>query len=543
MVLLVCSGGKRQPQRTMGLAAHVEVTRMIKKSLNINQLLAESARLPTMPAVVAQVLAIPEWDNVDLRAVGEIISKDVSLASKVLRVVNSPFYGLPREISSISQALAMLGIRATRSLCLSFSILNISPRSKTSRFDYSGFWMRSLNTASAARELALAAKLPTEEESFLAGLLQNIGAMVLAQCVPRLYVRSLNKAQDKLSPKLEIEREELGTDHVEVAKLLFENWNLPPSLRVPVLYHHEPEKAGNVDEHTLLAIQVQHLAGLIGECLYAVENGSGTLRDLSETAAHYFDISPGEFAALLRRVDSKVEETAGVFEMTASRPDSYASLLQKANEALGNIATEQERLVWELQASKAEAEKLSQQLQAANNKLLEEARKDPLTDLANRRMFQMLLTQELHRSQRYHHAIALLFIDIDDFKLLNDQYGHLEGDRALKHLAEILEGQVRAADVVARYGGEEFIIALVETSESDARIVAERVRAAIAAAPLVLADQHTQVQITASIGIAAWEPPNEPTTVEALVEQADSAMYQSKKAGKNRVSVWEPGSK
>jgi len=514
----------------------------MRKAVDVNQLLAKSDRLPTMPTVVCQLLAIPEWDDVDLRAVGEIISKDVSLVSKVLRVVNSPFYGLPREISSISQALAMLGVRATRSLCLSFSILHISPRSKTSRFDYSRFWMRSLNTASAARELALVAGLPTEEESFLAGLLQNIGVMVLAQCVPRLYVRTLNRAEDKLSPKLEIEREELGTDHVEVAKLLFENWNLPPSLRVPVLYHHEPEKAGNVDEHTLLAIQVQHLGGLIGECLYAAENGSGTLRDLSEIAADYFDISPGEFGALLRRVDGKVEETAGVFEMTSARPDSYAGLLQKANEALGDIASEQERLVWELEASKAEAEKLSQQLQAANNKLLDEARKDPLTDLANRRMFEMLLNQELHRSQRYHHPIALLFIDIDNFKLLNDHYGHIEGDAALKHIAQTLRNQMRAADIVARYGGEEFVVALVETCESDAQIVAERVRGAIEAAPLVLADQDTRVQITASIGITAWEPPNEPTTVEALVVKADHAMYQSKKAGKNRVSVWEPES-
>jgi diguanylate cyclase (GGDEF)-like protein len=274
--------------------------------------------------------------------------------------------------------------------------------------------------------------------------------------------------------------------------------------------------------------------------LYSTENGSGTLRDLCETAAQYFEISPGEFGALLRRIDSKVEETAGVFEISAARPDSYASLLQKANEALGDIASEQERLVWELEASKAEAEKLSQQLQAANNKLLEEARKDPLTNVANRRMFEMLMNQELHRSQRYHHPIALLFVDIDDFKLLNDQYGHIEGDSALKHIAQTLRNQTRAADIVARYGGEEFVVALVETGESDAEIVAERIRGAVEASPLVLADEDTRAQLTASIGISAWEPPNEPTTVELLVEQADRAMYESKKAGKNRVSVWAP---
>ena len=531
--------GEHQSLRAAGLAALKEATPMIK-DVDINQLLAESARLPTMPIVASELLAISEWDDVDLRKVGDIISKDVSLASKVLRVVNSPFYGFPREISSVSQALVMLGVRATRSLCLSFSILSVSPREKTSQFDYAGFWTRSLNTATAARELTLVEGLQTGEAAFLAGLLQDIGVMVLAHCVPQSYAVSLSKAKDKLAPSPEIEREDLGMDHVEVAKLLFDKWNLPPSLCIPVLYHHRPDEAKDADDRMLASIRIQYFAGRLGEWLYTAEDSKESLEKLNEIAARYFDLSPEELEAFMYRLDRKVEETSAVFEITVPRPDSYANLLEKANAALGDIASEQERLVRELEVSRAEAQKLSQQLRAANNKLLEDSRKDPLTNLANRRMCRMLLDRELERCTRYEHPVALLFIDVDDFKSLNDRHGHLQGDAALRQIAKILRREVRATDVVARYGGEEFVIALVETRESDAKVIAERIRRAIEETPLMLNDRHTQVRLTASIGVAAWEPTSEPTTSETLVEKADSAMYQSKRAGKNRVVVWEP---
>jgi len=509
------------------------------KDMDVNRILDESTRLPAMPTVVNELLSISEWDDVDFRQVAEIISKDVSLTARVLRVVNSAFYGFPREISTISQALVILGVRATRSLTLSFSILSVSPRKKTSQFDYPAFWMRSLNTATAARELALVAGLHTEEEAFLAGLLQDIGVMVLAHGVPRLYARALGKARDKLAPPLEVEREHLGTDHVEVARLLFDKWNLPASLRIPVLYHHMPEKADSADEQTLLSVRIQYLAGRLAEWLYAGDGDDELLEESSEIAERYFDISAKELEALMCRVDRKVEETAGVFEITAPRPDSYANLLQKANLALGEIATEQERLVRELEAAKEEAQKLSEQLRIANNKLLDEARKDTLTDIPNRRTLQLFLEQELERSARYSHPIALLFIDIDNFKAVNDQYGHLEGDAALRQFANILKHEIRAADVVARYGGEEFVVALVETCEADAKLAGERIRRSVEKTPIQLNTGRPPVSLTASVGIAVWEPPQKPIEAEALIEKADRALYQAKRAGKNCVSVYE----
>jgi diguanylate cyclase (GGDEF)-like protein len=382
--------------------------------------------------------------------------------------------------------------------------------------------------------------LQTEEEAFLSGLLQDIGVMVLEHSVPRQYARVLAEAKDKLAPSIEVEREHLGMDHIGVAKLLFEKWNLPASLSTPVLYHHAPEKLRDADEQTANAIRVQHLAGLIGEWLYAAEGNPASLKEVKKLASNYFKISAKEIESLMYRVDAKVEETAGLFEITAPRPDTYANLLQKANLALGEIATEQERLVRQLEAAKDEAQKLSEQLRIANNKLLDEARRDELTDLANRRSLETFLEKELERCARYNHPIAILFMDIDNFKSVNDQYGHLDGDAALRQFASIFKHEVRAADVVARHGGEEFVAVLVETGMDDAMLIAERIRRSVQDTPIQLNAERPPARLTVSIGVAVWAPPEKPINATRLLERADRAMYRAKALGKNSVAKWEP---
>jgi diguanylate cyclase (GGDEF)-like protein len=413
----------------------------------------------------------------------------------------------------------------------------MSSRGKAGRFDYSSFWTRSLNTAVAARELALVTGFRTDEEAFLAGLLQDIGIMVLGQCAPAVYQEIIELSAEGDVSLIDVEREHLGVDHVEVARLLFEKWNLPPQLCVPILYHHAPEKAERSDEETLLSIRIQNVAGHIGAWLYLSKSHGSSLEELKDIACRYLTISPKELEALLYRVDMRMEEIAGLFELNVERPNTYSGLLEKVQATLGDIVTDQERLLRELEASKIEAQKLAEQLRTANRLLLKEVRMDSLTGLANRQHFEDFLHRELNRSFRYNHSIALLFLDLDNLKSINDRYGHLEGSNSLRHCAEILKRQVRASDLVARYGGDEFVIALVETGGSDAMLAAERVRQRIAETPFVLTEGSEKMHLTASIGVTAWEPKMKPISMDVFLERADSAMYQAKRAGKNRISL------
>ena len=153
---------------------------------------------------------------------------------------------------------------------------------------------------------------------------------------------------------------------------------------------------------------------------------------------------------------------------------------------------------------------------------------DGLTGLKNRRVFQERLAEEFYRAQRYHIALSLLLLDVDKFKQFNDTFGHPAGDEVLKIVARLLQNAVRDTDFVARYGGEEFVVLMPYTDQDAALKLAERLRSAIESAP------WSKRPVTASFGVASLSP--ECDTEESLLSQADQALYQSKNAGRNRVS-------
>ena len=168
----------------------------------------------------------------------------------------------------------------------------------------------------------------------------------------------------------------------------------------------------------------------------------------------------------------------------------------------------------------------------AENELERLAMTDGLTGLLNRRTFDEKTRNEIRRSARYRRPLCLLFIDIDDFKLYNDAFGHAEGDRVLVKLASILMNVVRETDGAFRIGGEEFAILLPETEVHDAVTIAERVRTRFGRTKLKPEAASGEVQHkTVSIGVSVWQPK---MTTKAFVRRADEAMYEAKRKGKNR---------
>jgi diguanylate cyclase (GGDEF)-like protein len=158
---------------------------------------------------------------------------------------------------------------------------------------------------------------------------------------------------------------------------------------------------------------------------------------------------------------------------------------------------------------------------------------DSLTGFLNRRYFHERLIEEIARSKRHTTAMSLAIMDLDDFKLLNDTYGHQAGDEALKAIARCVHHSIRAIDVAARYGGEEFTLILPQTNKADACQIAERICQEIA--DLTLSHQLLEgyEQLTVSIGLATY--PEDAETPEALIRCADTALYAAKGQGKNRV--------
>lgn len=174
-------------------------------------------------------------------------------------------------------------------------------------------------------------------------------------------------------------------------------------------------------------------------------------------------------------------------------------------------------------------------LEESNLKLQYLSAMDGLTQVANRRSLDHRLALEWQRARRKQNPLGLIMVDIDHFKMFNDKYGHQAGDKCLQVVASLLNSHARRpGDVTARYGGEEFALVLTDATADQARIVAEVLRRKLMEVVISCSD-NVQATVTASFGVASMIPSNQQTNPEALILAADNALYQAKKAGRNRV--------
>ncbi|MFA7346771.1 MAG: diguanylate cyclase [Desulfurivibrionaceae bacterium] len=180
---------------------------------------------------------------------------------------------------------------------------------------------------------------------------------------------------------------------------------------------------------------------------------------------------------------------------------------------------------------------LQKKLVAAEEIIQEMAITDDLTKLKNRRFLRTRLREEFDRATRYRHPLSCIFFDADHFKQINDTYGHEAGDAVLKMISTTAQEQCRQSDILGRYGGEEFLMILPETELKQAGVLAERLRQAIEDQTNIV-DQH-QIRVTATFGVACYSPGATAAQpdLSGFIKQADTAMLEAKKAGRNRVGI------
>jgi two-component system cell cycle response regulator len=176
--------------------------------------------------------------------------------------------------------------------------------------------------------------------------------------------------------------------------------------------------------------------------------------------------------------------------------------------------------------------RLTNELEDVNRQLQTFASVDPLTQLMNRRVLDERLEQEFARATRHKHPLAVLMLDVDHFKMVNDAYGHPVGDRILAQVGGVITTTIRKTDVAGRYGGEEFLVLVPETAGTGAQVLAERLRHAVASSGR---DGTGLPVVTVSIGVASTELGA--PSAQDLLRRADEALYEAKKAGRDRVAI------
>ncbi len=210
----------------------------------VKQKLQSIDSIATLPNIANEILQLTRHRNTSLQQIASLIEKDPSITAKILKVANSPIWGYSGRIESVQRALVMLGLKQVFNIVISISLYstfaNLKPNPK---FDRHKFWMHSVGTGQIARRLSTSIKLNFQGEEFVAGLIHDIGKMILDQYWEKQFVEIIQQAHQNDKPIIEIEGQYLGCTHAELGAFLLHYWNFPKSIVDVVHYHHWPERS------------------------------------------------------------------------------------------------------------------------------------------------------------------------------------------------------------------------------------------------------------------------------------------------------------
>ncbi|MCX5658162.1 MAG: GGDEF domain-containing protein [Planctomycetota bacterium] len=480
----------------------------------------ESPKLPSLPAVALEVIELVQQRDLDFRQIARTISHDPALTAKILKTVNSSFYGHAHTIGTISQALVVLGLNTIKTLALGFTLVGNLKQSCGSGFDLMTFWRRSLHRAVAAKVLTKHAGIPQQEEAFLGGLLQDLGILAMSQTLEGEFDALMVDTGLDPARLSERTRERYGTDPLEIGVALGQQWNLPPVLIVAMRFRGAIEQA---PAEFVPIVRCITLGDNIADVFLSDVPGPA-LANYHKNALEWLGISAEKANELLESSHESCKEMQRLLELPTGPLGNAKEVLARANETLLQLSL----------AQQVQSAELEQQ----NRKLAEQAITDPLTGAANRRRFNDYIAAQFDLAPLNGEPVSLLFLDVDHFKKFNDTYGHQSGDNVLVQVATTLRRLLPPPCLVARYGGEEFAAVLPGVDRNSASRAAELVRRAIAQA-VVHAEDGQKLSVTASIGVATFDG-TVFSRVEQFIKASDQGVYAAKAAGRNCVRIFTP---
>lgn len=489
-------------------------------------------RLPTLSGVALRLVSVARDPNVDLGEVTRLISHDPALAAKMLRVANSSLYqqfrqvhSLTHQVHSLAHAVRILGLNATVTLSLGFSLAAGLRQARAPGIDLDAFWRRALIAGLAARLLGEQRHMHVLDELFLAALLQDIGRLALDAALPDHYAATQDNDVDHnaLIPR---ERAQLATDHLEAGAWLLREWRLPEYLPLAIWGSHDRSRRNGLGDLTSFVSCVA-VSGPIADIYLAADSAVATAT-AQHVAAACLGLTAEDMSAVLDRLVATLPEIEALFETPVLSATQAEGLTEQAREIITcrNLKT--------LQVRSSEQPR-EDELKKIADQLYEVAHRDALTGVFNRRHFDEALATAFAEAGGNRQPLSLAYLDLDHFKAINDQHGHLAGDAVLTTVATAIQAYLRPTDLLARYGGEEFVVLLPGLDRAAAKAVIERIRAGVEALVATLANGQT-VSVTLSAGLATYHNgAYGRTTPTELVHAADRALYEAKHQGRNRV--------
>jgi HD-like signal output (HDOD) protein len=289
--------------------------------------------LPSLPAAALELLQLCRGDAVDLRKVADLLAKDPALAARALRAANSALTGWG-EVRQLTRAVTLLGSKTVVSLALTFSLVRSRRRgSGSGGFDHEAFWRRALYSAIAARALAERWRVDPEE-AFLAGLLQDLGVLAMAEVFRHEYGDAWTRSEGQHARLCAAERARTGITHVEVGHLLARSWRLPAALQEATLHSHQLPPAA--EPRPLRLAECAFLAGLIAD-IWIDPHPADAVQGALEAARGELAMSRDSFSQVLARVATLIPEVEADLEVSLATEERVEEVMAQARAALAAL--------------------------------------------------------------------------------------------------------------------------------------------------------------------------------------------------------------
>ncbi len=276
-----------------------------KEFTRIEKKLVQFQSLPTLPEVYGKVRDAIANPNINASELGDIIRIDQGIATSVLRIANSAYYGFTKQIDSISKAISLLGFQAIHDFVLSVSMIGLFPAedSDMSQFDLRGYWEHSIAVAIASRIIANTVHAPQPETAFIAGLIHDIGRLMLMRIETQRFYRTIEVAINDNIFLLDSEVQEFGFTHNEVGAMLAKKWNLPNILSDSITYHHMPVASS---DEAKLTVSIVHIAdALIRALCYGSSSDALLVPPLSHSICQEINFMPDHIQTVMTQIDDE----------------------------------------------------------------------------------------------------------------------------------------------------------------------------------------------------------------------------------------------
>jgi len=407
--------------------------------------------LPSLPAVAIRVLELTSDPDVKMDELAKEIQFDQGIAAKILRTVNSSFYGLRKRCSSIDHALIMLGLNPVKSLVLGFSLVSMVKSDEEDGFDYLGYWERGLTAAVASKFAAeMSGNKLIVDEAFLAALFQDIGMVALHQTIGDDYLDVLysTKGDHTQLPKLELDTFEL--QHSTVGAMMCENWKMPHDIVIPVRYHDRPTACPQEFSQTTKCVAIGNMVHTV----LSAENPTEPLRRLYAKGLSWLGFTESQVDELITKTGGTTKELANLFSIDVGSVPDPDAVLAKADRQLIELSKNQ-------QIQGYAAKQFADLIESDDGS-------DPITGALTREGFTLAVRETFDRAQAGEFSLSIVQIVISGYDELGNTFGELAQDEVIIGTAVLLKRQFEhMGGIICRLADSIFTVVLPSSERSE----------------------------------------------------------------------------